>query len=237
MHDERNIPLLPAQPHQYWVKCYNCIQGPFRSLEPSRMSSGFRPPNRFSGFMVPQGFKFFLQSLVSNPRRVRALKAYYAQPSAFFPDDLPKRHFPVRRNATQSSNNPIQNLVRFVDQRGFIPSGIFTYDDLARCIRLAGWRTQAAGIGASREIDRTWDEMRWSTDRLVMSEQMLDLIKSEVCAVRRKIFGSPDPPFTDYEEATLWLEREGKKSCSNVNVIGCITTMFLRRHFAGTTKT
>ncbi len=91
-------------------------------------------------------------------------------------------------------------------------SGIFGYEDLATCIRLAGWLTRAAGGGASREIDRTWDEMRWSTDRLVMSEQMLDLIKSEVCAVRRKIFGSPDPPFTDYEEATLWLEREGKKS-------------------------
>ena len=87
-----------------------------------------------------------------------------------------------------------------------------TRGDIPKCILLA--RT-IADVAVEHTTDqRSGDEefvRCLAPDRLITSEYILDLIRSDLEAARRKIFGSPEPPFTDYERAVAWLEGKAQK--------------------------
>jgi hypothetical protein len=88
--------------------------------------------------------------------------------------------------------------------------------DTRKCIQLAGVISRAVlAQGPKSKSGLGEFVQKLSPDRLITSEYVLELIRPEVEAIRRKLFGSPEPPFKKYQEAVAWLERESRKKGQN----------------------
>ena len=88
--------------------------------------------------------------------------------------------------------------------------------DTRKCIQLAGVISRAVlAQGPKTKSGLGEFVQKLSPDRLITSEYVLELIRPEVEAVRRKLFGSPEPPFKKYQEAVAWLERELRRKGQN----------------------
>ncbi len=94
----------------------------------------------------------------------------------------------------------------------FVDIGQTSRSDIRKCIQLAGVISRAIlAQGPKTKSGLGEFVQKLSPDRLITSEYILKLIRPDVEAVRRKLFGNPDPPFKKYKEAIAWFERESRK--------------------------
>ncbi len=97
-----------------------------------------------------------------------------------------------------------------------VESSQTTRADISKCIQLAGFVSRVVQAQAPKTKSALGEFVqKLSPDRLITSEYVLELIRPEVEAIRRKLFGSPEPPFKKYQEAVAWLERESRKKGQN----------------------
>ncbi len=100
--------------------------------------------------------------------------------------------------------------------RYFVEFSQTTRADISKCIQLGGFVSRVVQAQAPKSKSVLGElAQKLSPDRLITSEYVLELIRPEVEAIRRKLFGSPEPPFKKYQEAVAWLERESRKKGQN----------------------
>lgn len=96
--------------------------------------------------------------------------------------------------------------------RYFVELNQTTTADISKCIQGAGVISRAVQAQAPKTKSGLGEFVqKLSPDRDIISSHMVELIRPEVEAVRRKLFGSPEPPFKKYEDSVAWLERESRK--------------------------